>query len=1265
MNIPLSSQPNPDNAQTTSVQAGTPHRIRILQWNANGILRELHLLENLLQEKDVDVACIQETKLIPPDEMPELQHYTALRKDRENPGEARGGGLLMLIKRSIPYNPIGSEPNLPEGLESQRVEIPLLEEEPLRITNAYLPPQNSPYLHRMGFEEREIQMEVSIKDVICADLNAHDPLWDTRANPTGRGQLLSETILDTNAAVLNTDCFTRQDPATGTLSSPDLTIVHETVADQCTWQPLDRLSSDHRPLLITLDLQSMQTMGSKRLVWDWKSGDLQAFTRALDDKVTGWEEDCQQKVAPLTKSLCDAILTTAYAHIGLKAVGTRGEVWRTREITDAEALRDRIREEQGINSAQFQELNAKLKELTTQNKKSIWQRKVINAKGQKDMWRILRSLTTPKRSDPNRALESNGRLCLTPQKKANAFLRHYQSAGAITISKEDRALKRKLNVALRQPQPPRAATGEISEAEVHAAIKQIDPSKSPGPDGIHPRFLHLLGPQALRMLTRIYQLSWSKREVPQDWRKADIRPILKAGKNPAKLESYRPISLTSVIGKGMERVITNRLRFMLEDGGLLSEDQAGFRSFRSTEDQLLRLSQTVSNGFQKSPMERTVLTLVDFSRAYDTVWRDALLLKMTELGIPVSLVSRVQAWLANRLNWVTYDGSKSDRRSFKQGVPQGSVISPLLFLIYINDLPEAVEDVQVSMFADDVAVWAQDRELGKAQQKVQTAIDRIDEWSNKWKLTISTGKTECSFFTTNTHEACWEPSLTLRGEPITVNPYPKFLGVTYDRQLSFARHSHIVGNQLRQQAGALRRLANTEWGYDKATLRSTYITVGRSRVEYAAPAWLPWLSATGVEKVEANQRYAGRAITGQLRTTPTEAILVEANLPSIETRATQLGLIAYEKSQRLDPANPRHDLVENSVRQRTTKPSWRQKAAGAWASIFGNTKPEAFPKPLPPWLDVGTPTFELGGLKSLDPTINRQQALESLVRNWDKYEVTVYTDGSATDGTRNGGGGIVVTTGPPEHPVVEEIISLPAGEWSSSYQAEFKAMLRALQHINTRRVKTARLVSDSKAVLTRLQAIHPSAKLESEDERQTLLTLHELHSGGCSLTFTWCPSHCGIEGNEMADEAAKEGSTADQTGCCWFYSSAKAAIRRLTRTRPISHPRIRAVYGERGEKVDRKAEEALTRAEQVTLSRLRSGHHPELKYWQHKIGRATDVTCRKCGIGEETAEHALFLCPRLEPLHGSVSSRTLLERWEKWLALSVRPDVSGLGSPRL
>ena len=507
----------------------------------------------------------------------------------------------------------------------------------------------------------------------------------------------------------------------------------------------------------------------------------------------------------------------------------------------------------------------------------------------------------------------------------------------------------------------------------------------------------------------------------------------------------------------------------------------------------------------------------------------------------------------------------------------------MLFLLYVNDLPTSLTTPHVSLFADDVAIWAQDADLHKAERQIQQNIDELNSWSRVWKMDISVQKSECSFFSTNSHEAKWRPNLHLDGQPLRYSATPKFLGITYDRQLTFATHAAIVGRKLKRQAGALRCLASTDWGYDKHTLRCTYIATGRSTVEYAAAAWLPWIAPTTMEILESSQRYAARAITGHVKTTPSEAVLAEADLPTIETRSKQLSVIALEKSLRMAEKNPRCLIARKDVKQRTTKMSWRKKASEAWSVIFGNNAPAKAPALLPPWLQTGKHTFELEGKKSGEATADNQWAMRILHKGWREYDTTIYTDGSVQG--MIGGGGIIVTTGPPEEPKVLSTHAIPTGQWCSSYQAELKAVKTALETIQKdSSIHKARIVSDSLSVLQRLQQASPPDPPRDQDERDILEYLSSLNERGCRLTFTWCPSHSGVPGNELADAHAKQGGQLPQTNVACHFESVKSVIRRNLRGKGISHERTRRIYGEYGEQINRPAERELSRKEQTTLS---------------------------------------------------------------------------------
>ena len=205
-----------------------------------------------------------------------------------------------------------------------------------------------------------------------------------------------------------------------------------------------------------------------------------------------------------------------------------------------------------------------------------------------------------------------------------------------------------------------------------------------------------------------FNLSWTSHSLPSIWKTSSIIPIHKMGKPIDSPASFRPISLTSCVSKLFERIIISRLLFFLESNSILSPRQAGFRLRRSTLDQILCLSQSISDGFNKPrPGSRTILSNIDFSKAYDSVWHPALFHKLISAGLPPCFSRWTQSFLSDRRASVVYQNHKSRSFQVRRGVPHGSALGPVLYSLFINDLPATLSSsVSCSFYADDLAIWS-------------------------------------------------------------------------------------------------------------------------------------------------------------------------------------------------------------------------------------------------------------------------------------------------------------------------------------------------------------------------------------------------------------------------------------------------------------------------------------------------------------------------------------------------------------------------------
>ena len=295
----------------------------------------------------------------------------------------------------------------------------------------------------------------------------------------------------------------------------------------------------------------------------------------------------------------------------------------------------------------------------------------------------------------------------------------------------------------------------FSPAEFLAAASNLSSSTATGPDKVAYPMLKHLPRSGMDFLLHIFNLSWSSHSFPSIWKTSSIIPIHKMGKPLDSPASIRPISLTSCVSKLFERIILSRLLFFLESNSILSPRQAGFCPGRSTLDQILYLSQSISDGFNKPrPGSRTILSTIDFSKAFDSVWHPALFHKLVSAGLPPCFARWTQSFLSDRRACVVFQNHKSRSFRVRRGVPQGSVLGPVLFSLFINDLPDSLpSSVSCSLYADDLAIWSSSPSVPTAVEATQGALFRLERWSEYWCLPLNPSKCEASFFSVDPHQA--------------------------------------------------------------------------------------------------------------------------------------------------------------------------------------------------------------------------------------------------------------------------------------------------------------------------------------------------------------------------------------------------------------------------------------------------------------------------------------------------------------------------------
>ena len=421
---------------------------------------------------------------------------------------------------------------------------------------------------------------------------------------------------------------------------------------------------------------------------------------------------------------------------------------------------------------------------------------------------------------------------------------------------------------------------------VEKHLKDIKVSKTPGPDGIHPRVLKELSSVLAIPLTKIFQSSLDTGSVPQSWKLANITPIFKKGdkKDPA---NYRPVSLTCIVSKILEKIVCSTMIDHLRHNDLLSIKQFGFLKGRSTNIQMI----CVMDDWTKSLNEGIPVHIIymDYMKAFDKVSHRHLLHKLENFGIHHHILNWIKDFLYDRTQIVNYNNCSSTSKAVISGVPQGTVIGPNSFIAFVNDLPDNVTS-EVYMFADDTKMYKRINNITD-HQELQMDINKLDLWSKNWCLMFN--PTKCKVMSLGCSRI--PPVYTItHSDGITVliecSNLEKDLGIMIDSGLNFVEHMHMVAKKANGIMAVIRR---TFIYLDLRCFNLLYKALIRPHLEYGVTTWFPY-KVKDIEAIESVQKRATKQVK-MIRHLNYSDRLRRLNLPTLRYRRHRGDMIEVYK----------------------------------------------------------------------------------------------------------------------------------------------------------------------------------------------------------------------------------------------------------------------------------------------------------------------------------------------------------------------------------
>lgn len=748
--------------------------LRITTWNCNGLVSRINEIEYFLNDHKIDILLISESHLTRHTHVSVKGYmiYNAV-----HPSQRPRGGASIIIKNNIEHQEEEKIEN--EMFQIACVSVSLKNNKTFKICAIYSPPR-----HNIKSEHYiEVLKGFQNHFILGGDFNAKNKLWGSRLT-TPKGHQLHKAC-----RALKCEIYSGNEPTywpSNEQRIPDLIDFFVTKNIPKNFIYIENTaalsSSDHSAVIMTvsdnfIEKETPSFLSNNRTNW-------QFFKYILSEKI-------ELKIPLRTKDQIDEELTSFINAIQTSAWESTPTTSHTnttgtypKEIRDLLSKKRKARKkwqrERTIeNKRTLNRLVNELKRITQESKNKAMSRYLGNLTATKEtnynLWKATRQLNQASPTIPP-LKNVDGSWVKKAEEKVDLFANYFSNIFKPLECRSDNEETYKLEKCDNQVIKP----ATIKELE-NLIAKDLSAKKSPGYDLITTKILKKLPHIAVKKLLFIINACFRLRHVPLEWKVAEVIVIKKSGKPDHEITSYRPISLLPVMSKIFEKLLLKRLRPLLTSRLLIPDHQFGFRNNHSTIQQVHRIVDIAERAIENKLVCSAVF--LDVGQAFDKVWHQGLLTKLHN-DLPTEFYEILESYLTNRHFRVKIENNYSKLKPIKAGVPQGSVLGPVLYLLYTRDIPNP-PDATIATFADDTAILTTANSEIEATNKLQAALSDILLWINKWRMNLNENKSIHILFTNK--ELRYLP-LYLNGKVIPFANTAKYLGMTLDTKIKWKEH---------------------------------------------------------------------------------------------------------------------------------------------------------------------------------------------------------------------------------------------------------------------------------------------------------------------------------------------------------------------------------------------------------------------------------------------------------------------------------------------